>query len=158
MRWDLIDKFEVLRKGEYSRAYKKFKGTEDFFKEHLPGFPRVPEPLFLEMIAQAGGVLYGLNEDYKKDIILAKITQAEFGAPVVPPCELVVEAKIDEEREEAAWVSGSVKKGSDIVARANIMLVTMALEPGKDEGIVFNNHFLKTYDIRNVAAQSGSSS
>ncbi len=156
MRWDLLDKFEVLRKGEYSRARKHFKGTEDFFKENFPGKPAVPEALFLEMIAQAGGVLHGLNDDFKKDVILVKISDAEFGSPVAPPCDLLVEAQIEEEREDGAWISGHVKNGSQTVAKAKILLITFAIEQGKNESIVFNERFLKMYDVRNVACQQGS--
>ena len=43
MRWELITRFEVLKKGKYSRAIKSYAGTEDFFKEHLPGKPLVPQ-------------------------------------------------------------------------------------------------------------------
>ena len=66
MRWDLIEKFEVLKKGSYGRGIKKFTGQEDFFKENFPGSPRVPEPLFVEMIAQTGRVLFGQGLDFKK--------------------------------------------------------------------------------------------
>ena len=110
MRWDLIDRFEVLKKGSYSRAVKSFEGSEDFFAEHDPGRPRVPEPFYLEMIAQAGGVLFGLGIDFKKEVILAKIEHARFLKVVAPPCAFVVEARIEDQREEGAWISGSVRQ------------------------------------------------
>ena len=154
MRWDLIDRFEVLKKGALSRASKSFKGNEDFFADHEPGHPRVPEPLFLEMIAQTGGVLFGLGIDFKKEVILAKIENARFQAVVVPPCELVVEARIDEEREEGAWILGVVRHQSKTVAEARILLVTMEPLTSSGKKIVFNDHFLKHYDIYNVAKQS----
>ena len=53
----------------------------------------MPEPLFIEMIAQAGGVLFGLGVDFKKEVILAKIEGARFEKTVVPPCRLVIEAR-----------------------------------------------------------------
>ena len=46
MRWDLVTSFQVLKKGSHSRAFKTYSGEEDFFKEHFPGRPRVPEPFF----------------------------------------------------------------------------------------------------------------
>ena len=154
MRWDLIDRFEILKKGEISRAHTSFDGSEDFFAEHDPGRPRVPEPLFLEMIAQAGGVLFGLGIDFKKEVILAKIEGASFKRTVMPPCEFIVEARIEDQREEGAWISGSVSQGREVVATARILLVTM--EPLTDSGgmVVFNDRFLKHYDVYNVARRS----
>lgn len=154
MRWDLIDKFEILKKGEYAKAFKDFSGEEDFFTEHFPGKPLVPEPLFIEMIAQTGGVLFGFGLDFKKEVILAKILNAEFFDAVKPPCRLVAEARIDEEREEGAWVSGEVKLGDKTVAKVSILLVTVdSLQETKTK-IVFNDDFIEHFDIYNVAKAS----
>lgn len=154
MRWDLIDQFETLKKGSYAKAFKNFSGEEDFFAEHYPGAPIVPEPLFIEMVAQTGGVLFGFGLDFKKEVILAKILEAEFFETVKPPCCLVTEAKIDEEREEGAWVSGIVKLGEKIVAKASILLVTVdSLQENKSK-IVFNDDFIEHFDIYNIAKAS----
>ena len=154
MRWDLIEKFEILKKGEYAAAVKSFTGREDFFSEHFPGHPLVPEPLFVEMIAQAGGVLFGLGLDFKKEVILAKILNASFFRAVRPPCSFWVEVRIDEEREEGAWISGFVKQGDETIAKASILLVTIdSLEANKKK-IVFNDDFLEHFDVYNVAKAS----
>jgi 3-hydroxyacyl-[acyl-carrier-protein] dehydratase len=155
MRWDLIDKFEVLKKGRFSRAVKSFSGDEDFFSENFPGHPLVPETLLLEMIAQAGGVLFGLSLDFKKEVILAKISNASFGKPVPPPCRLSVEARLEEEREEGAWISGAVKAAGQTVAQAKMLLVTFeSLERSFAGKVVFNEGFLNHFDIYNVAKMS----
>ena len=157
MRWDLVDSFEVLKKGSVSKAWKSFDGTEDFFQGHFPSKPVVPGTLLIEMIAQAGGVLYGLGLDFKKEVILAKIALAFFPKEVFPPCRLWIEANLEKEREEGAWVSGTVKLNGELVANAEILLVTMdALEEGRQESVVFNDGFLKHYDIYNVAKASQS--
>src|SRR3989338_5342913 len=154
MRWDLIDRFEILQKGKYSRARKSFTGGEDFFSEHFPGRPMVPETLLLEMIAQTGGVLYGLGLDFKKEVILAKIADARFGAPAFPPCEFTIEVTLEEEREEGAWVSGVVRLEGAEAARAKILLAAVDSLADK-KNIVFNDHFLKHYDVYNVAKACG---
>lgn len=155
MRWELVDKFEVIKKGALSRATKSFSGKEDFFAEHHPGSPTVPEPLFIEMVAQAGGVLYGLGIGFKKEVILAKIEGVSFPKPVHPPCRLDIEAVIEEEREEGAWIAGTVREKGVLVASVKLMLVAVeslsGLAPGK---IVFNDKFLSHYDIWNVAQKS----
>jgi 3-hydroxyacyl-[acyl-carrier-protein] dehydratase len=155
MRWDLIDKFDVLQKGRYARAFKGFSGKEDFFGEHFPGKPLVPEPLFIEMIAQTGGVLFGLGLDFKKEVILAKIENGSFFKEVGPPCSFLIEAVIDEEREDGAWISGTVKMGNDTVARVRLLLAVVESLAGNIGGkIVFNSTFLKHFDVYEVAKMS----
>ena len=155
MRWDLIEKFEILQKGKYAAAVKSFSGHEDFFSEHFPGNPLVPEPLFVEMIAQTGGVLFGLGIDFKKEVILAKILDAHFFRPVKPPCHFLIETRIDDEREEGAWVSGSVKLGDEMIAEASVLLVTMDSLNENKKKIVFNDDFLQYFDIYNIAQAGG---
>jgi 3-hydroxyacyl-[acyl-carrier-protein] dehydratase len=156
MRWQLIDEFELLKKGSRSRAHKFFSGKEDFFQDHFPGKPIVPQTLLIEMIAQTGGVLYGLDIDFKKEVILVKVDGADFPEIAVPPCMLSVEGKIDEESEAGAWISGVVKCKDAVVGRARIMLAAMdELVKDSTRKIVFNDRFLSHYRILQVAAESG---
>ena len=155
MRWDLVDKFEVLQKGRRACARKSFSGREDFFSEHHPGKPVMPEPFFIEMIAQTGGVVFGLGFDFKKEVILAKIESARFFTPVSPPCAFQIEALIEEEREEGAWISGTVNQKGAKVAQARILLVAVDSLSGHPGGrIVFSEHFLKQYQIYEIAKAS----
>lgn len=159
MRWDLVEKFEVLKKNERAVARRSFSGREDFFQDHFPGHPIVPQTLLLEMIAQTGGVLFGLGFDFKKEVILAKVEKASFPKEVGPPCELVAEAHLEEVREEGAWISGTVSRGPQVVARARLLLVTMEnLEPGQLRSVVFSERFLKHFDIYRIARESEASS
>ena len=155
MRWDLLDRFDLLKKNELARAVKSFSGKEDFFAEHHPGSPWVPEPLMIEMIAQAGGVLYGLGIGFKKEVILVKIEDALFHSAVRPPCEFRVEASIGDEREEGAWIVGKVHLGGKLIASARVLLIAIESLNGLEAGkIVFNDGFLSHYDIWNVAKKS----
>lgn len=158
MRWNLVDTFLTLKRHRYSRARKRLEGTEDFFEDHMPGYPMVPQTLMVEMIAQTGGVLYGVDIDFKKEVIFAKITEAEFPEVIQPPCDLDIEAEILEENESAVRLRGVVKANGRIAARAEIMLAAMesldadATAAGKK--IVFNDNFLNHYEIREVAKRS----
>ena len=158
MQWDLLERFEVIQKGGYAKAQKSFNGNEDFFEEHYPSKPVVPEPFFIEMIAQTGGVLFGLELNFEKEIVLAKVSRAIFQSSVAPPCRLDVEAKIDEQREEGAWISGTVKKDGEIVAVAQLLLVTMdSLDGSGKKHVVFSPYFLGHFDIYNIAKRSEAS-
>ena len=154
MRWDLITRFEVLKRGVSSRAVKSYSGREDFFSEHFPGKPQVPQPFFVEMIAQAGGALFGLGLDFRREVVLAKIEDAEFYREVAPPCDLLIDARIEDEREDGAWISGVVTQNGEKVAQAKILLAAVeGLVDGK-KNIVFNEHFMKKYNILAIAKKS----
>ena len=154
MRWDMVTRFDVLSKGVYSKAVKSYSGTEDFFKEHFPGNPQVPQPFFIEMIAQAGGVIFGLGLDFKKEVILAKIESAEFYRQASPPCELVIEARIEEKRDDGAWIAGTVALNNEKVASARILLAAVDALTNDKKPIVFNDRFMNSYDILAVARKS----
>ena len=155
MRWDILDRFEVLKKNELARAVKSFSGKEDFFAEHVPGSPRVPEPFYVEMIAQTGGVLFGLGIGFKKEVILVKIEDAVFQAAVRPPCTFEIEARLGEASEEGAWIAGTVSQGGKTVASARVMLIAIdKLNGGTPGKTVFNDGFLSHFDIWNIAKKS----
>lgn len=154
MRWDLIDRFELLQRGRKSRACKSFSGNEDFFSEHFPASPRVPEPLLIEMVAQAGGVLYGMGLDFAKEVILAKVDHARFFVPIEPPCELTVETHIAEEREEGAWIEGEVLWKNKTVAEVRLFLIAIEGLEGGLQKVVFNDKLLAHYDVFAVANRS----
>lgn len=156
MRWDLLDKFELLQRSVRSRAVKSLTGREDLFAEHYPGKPVLPEPLLIEMVAQAGGVLFGLGLDFKKEVILAKINAAEFPREITPPCTLTIDARLEDEREEGAQIEGTVTTASgDIAARVELMLVSMDSLQGVPGGqVVFPKSFLEHYDVFNIAKLS----
>ncbi|OGW90952.1 MAG: hypothetical protein A3D28_01195 [Omnitrophica bacterium RIFCSPHIGHO2_02_FULL_63_14] len=148
MRWDLLEKIEVLDKGRRSGARRSFHGLEDFFDEHYPGHRVVPETLLLEMIAQAAGVLVGYADKFQKEVILAKISEAKFPVQAEPPCMLLVEARLEEAREEGAWVFGTVKIKDQVVAEARMLLVRMDKVAGAPEGpVVFSDKFLKHHGL-----------
>ena len=153
MRWDLIDKFEILKKSSHARALKLFVGDEDFFEEHYASKALVPDPFFIEMIAQAGGVLFGLELGFNKEVILAKIEFARFFKTVTPPCQFIIEASLTEAREDGAWISGAVWLGKDKIAEAKLLLVAIEALDSKKK-IVFNDNFLKHYDVFEVAKMS----
>ena len=65
MRWLLLEKVHSIRKGEKAVASAK-----------VPRAPYSLEVLFIEMMAQTGGLLVGAESNYQKDLIFAKIESA----------------------------------------------------------------------------------
>ena len=65
MRWLLLDQVQSILKGKKAVTLSK-----------VPQAPYSSEVLFIEMMAQTGGLLVGAESDYQKDLIFAKIEQA----------------------------------------------------------------------------------
>ena len=155
MRWDLVDQFTVIKKGRFSRAFKNFTGKEDFFADHFSSQPEVPGTLLVEMMAQAGGILFGVEIDFKKEVILAKISEVCFPRVALPPCRLDIETHLEQQSELGAWIRGTVKHADETVAQAEIFLVTMDfLGDKQDQSVVFGEKFFKHYNIKEILRMS----
>lgn len=157
MRWILVDHFSHLEKGRYARGVRAFTRSEGAVSDFYPCYPVMPPPLILEMMAQVGGMLVGATIDFGKEVVLAKITDAEFAAPVPPPALFVIEAKMGDLGDDAGMAECQVSVEGSVVARANIFfgLFTHLAEEGK-KSIVFSKDFMESFAIRQTIAQAAS--
>jgi 3-hydroxyacyl-[acyl-carrier-protein] dehydratase len=91
MRWILVDQFTHIEKGQSARGVRAFTRSEAAVSDLYPCYPVMPPTLILEMMAQVGGILVGSTIDFGKEVVLAKITDAEFSAAVTPPALFEIE-------------------------------------------------------------------
>src|SRR6516165_3820256 len=108
MRWIWIDRFVKFERGKSARAVKKLSLAEDYFDEHLPGYPIMPACFILEGLAQTGGILVGEANDFKEKVVLAKITSARFQREAIAGETLVYDVELVTLRPEGASVAGKV--------------------------------------------------
>jgi 3-hydroxyacyl-[acyl-carrier-protein] dehydratase len=108
MRWIWIDRFVKFESGKSARAMKKLSLAEDYFEQHLPGFPIMPACFILEGLAQTGGILVGEANDFKEKVVLAKITSANFEREALAGETLIYDVEMLTLRPEAASVAGKV--------------------------------------------------
>jgi len=94
MRWIWIDRFLSFERGKKARALKNLSLAEDYFQQHLPGYPIMPACFILEGLAQTGGILVGEANDFKEKVVLAKITSARFQREAVAGETLMYETEI----------------------------------------------------------------
>src|SRR3954454_22887906 len=106
MRWIWIDRFVKFERGKSARALKKLSLAEDYFEQHLPGYPIMPACFILDGLAQTGGNLVGEACDFKEKVVLAKITSARFEREVIAGETLVYETEILTLRPEGASIVG----------------------------------------------------
>ena len=108
MRWIWIDRFVKFERGKSARAVKKLSLAEDYFQQHLPGYPIMPACFILEGLAQTGGILVGEANDFKEKVVLAKITSARFHREAVAGETLLYDTEIITLRPEGASIAGKV--------------------------------------------------
>ena len=125
MRWMWVDRFLALKKGAYARAVKNVTLAEEHLHDYSPYYPMMPAPLMIESMAQTGGVLAGYSDDFRHEVILAKIEEATFGKPVVPGDQVTIEARLLESREEGCRVDCRCSVDGEEVAAATIMFVNL---------------------------------
>src|SRR5437660_11951015 len=102
MRWIWIDRFVKFERGKSARAIKKLSLAEDYFEQHLPGYPIMPACFILEGLAQTRGILVGEANDFKEKVVLAKITSAKFAREALAGETLTYECDILPLRPERA--------------------------------------------------------
>jgi 3-hydroxyacyl-[acyl-carrier-protein] dehydratase len=108
MRWIWIDRFLTFERGKTARAVKKLSLAEDYFEQHLPGYPIMPACFILEGLAQTGGILVGEANDFKEKVVLAKITSARFQREAIAGETLLYDVELVTLRPEGASIVGKV--------------------------------------------------
>ena len=108
MRWIWIDRFLKFEPRKSARAIKNLSLAEDYFEQHLPGYPIMPACFILEGLAQTGGILVGEANDFKEKVVLAKITSARFIREAVAGEVLIYDVEMLTLRPEGASVVGKV--------------------------------------------------
>src|ERR1700757_1180408 len=127
MRWIWIDRFLEFQPGKSARALKCLSLAEDHFADHFPGFPVMPAPLILEGLAQTGGILVGEANQYRENVVLAKMS-AKFHREAMAGEQLTYTTRIVDLNETGARVSGQVRCGDELVAEADIMFAHVTAE------------------------------
>jgi len=137
MRWLLLEKVRSIHKGKKAVASSK-----------VPQAPYSSEVLFIEMMAQTGGLLAGAESDYKKDIIFAKIETANILSVPKPGTPLQIEAWSESLGTEGGWFEATITCAEGLVARAKFLLMMVGLSSGQRKSITFHEAFMNHFNVR----------
>jgi 3-hydroxyacyl-[acyl-carrier-protein] dehydratase len=121
MRWIWIDKFVEFRSGQFARATKTVSMAEEPLRDHFVGYPVMPNSLIIEGMAQTGGILVGEAQDFKRLVILAKLSRVDFSDSALPGDQLVYEATLTELRDEGSAVEAKAFVNGRPLATAEIV-------------------------------------
>ena len=80
----------------------------------------MPSSLILEGLAQTGGLLVAQQHDFLRNVVLAKVSRAQFHLPAFPGDTLRYHAKIENLKLEGASVSLTSHIGDRLQAEADV--------------------------------------
>jgi len=144
MRWLLLEKVHSIHKGKKAVAFSK-----------VPKAPYSSEVLFIEMMAQTGGLLVGAESDYQKNLIFAKIENATITNVPKPGTPLQIEAWSESLGAEGGWFEATVTCAEGLVAQAKLLLMAVGgLSAGQTKSITFHEAFMNHFNIRKKIIQS----
>jgi len=155
MRWIWIDRFTAFESRRSATAVKCLSLAEDHFADHFPGFPVMPAPLILEGLAQTGGILVGEANQFRENVVLAKMS-AKFHREAMAGEMLTYSTRIVDLGETGARVSGEVRCGADVIVEADIMFAHVSpeqLPPGvPDPKFVFSGELAQLLRMAEAVA------
>ena len=111
--FQMIEKIEEIRGGEYAKGIKNVSINEPYFMGHFPDSPIMPGVLIVESCAQLCSlVIEKPAEDLEKNLyVLLKIDGFKFVKPVIPGDQL--EISVNKTKK------GGVLVGFDCVVKVN---------------------------------------
>ncbi|MCD6459851.1 beta-hydroxyacyl-ACP dehydratase [bacterium] len=154
MRWILIDRFIELKKNEYAKAIKNVTMGEDHIHDQFPSYPIMPNSLIIESMAQTGGILAGYSLDYKRQIFLAKIQKAIFKKIVRPGDQMILQAWLDDLRDEGCRIRAVATVDGEQAALADIMFVGLTKPNGgnsyggNEDEFIFGRELLSVLNLK----------
>jgi len=148
MRWIWIDRFLEFQRGKSARAVKNLSLAEDYFADHLPGYPIMPGTLILEGLAQTGGILVGEANDFREKVVLAKIPWARFHREVVAGEQLIYDVQLLHLRPEGAAVEGRASVGEELVAETEIFFAH--LDKARSQQLFGDRNFVFSGELKSM--------
>lgn len=126
----LIDK--VLQVNDDSIiAVKNVSGNEGYFNGHFPTFSVMPGVLQVEAMAQASGLILGLNQkfDAKSEMaFFAGLEEVKFKQMVKPGDQLTIKANIQAYKRSVLKTYSECFVDNQIVSLAHLVLVIKKVE------------------------------
>jgi 3-hydroxyacyl-[acyl-carrier-protein] dehydratase len=122
----LIDKVEAVDAAAGTiRASAQVPVQSTIFEGHFPGYPILPGVLMIESMAQTGGNLVLVLENFLRMPFLAQVEHAKLRRFVEPGTALTVTASLVHLGSGYAVTQAKVESASGVVAEAGIRFRTL---------------------------------
>ena|SRR3972149_8498432 len=120
MKFSFVNKILEMVPGKSILAEKKIGSSEEYFKDHFPGFPVVPGVLLTEMMAQTAGKCLDAERRPRGKAMLAQIRSAKFRKWVEPGQTALIYANITANQESYATANCRVEVNNQTVCKAEL--------------------------------------
>lgn len=134
MRYFMIDRVTEFKTGISASAIKNVSLTEDVLHDHFPDYPILPGAFVIEAMAQLGGFLLEMSLNSPALIrraLLAQIDKAKFYRPAEPGDQLLLNAQIAEQMDDAAKINIIVTISGEKMATAKLTFIMKAIDSEK---------------------------
>ena len=125
MSWIWLDGVVEFKRSQSIKAWKKWENS-------------FPPAYLIEMIAQAGAILLGLETDFQQDIVFTKIEAMEFSGQPQEGERLEIEVQVDGLRQEGGWFQGRIFQDGNKILEGKVLLMNVGrLRPDGQGPITF---------------------
>ncbi len=132
MRWFWIDRFKEFVSGSHAVAIKCVSLSDEPVDDYSPGRPYYPASLIVEGLAQTGGLLIAQQSDFKKRVVLAKVTRAGFLFQACPGDVMVFSTKVVSLQDGGGIATGTVHVNDELLCEIDL---TFAYLDDRFEGV-----------------------
>ena len=120
MRWFWIDRFVTFESGRRAEAVKAVSLAEEHIDGYFDGFPVMTPTLTIEGFAQMGGLLVGQQSEFRKNIVLAKVSRAAVHRYARPGDLLRYSVEIQTLQDDGGLVSARSHVGEELLMEADL--------------------------------------
>jgi 3-hydroxyacyl-[acyl-carrier-protein] dehydratase len=124
MKFQLIDRIELLQPGEKIVTVKTLSLAEEYLADHFPSFPILPGVLMIEAMTQSAAWLVRLAQDYANSIVVLKSARnARYSYFLRPGNTLRCEVALKKMSDDSATftASGSVGETPAVSVKLELM-------------------------------------
>lgn len=144
MRWFWADRFTEFASGKSATAIKRVSLSEPHLHDHCEDFPHMPVSLVIEGCALTGGLLVAEANQYHERVVLAKVSHARFGRPILGGDSLRYLAKLEDLHADGAVVSFQIELNDEPYGEAELFFAHV------DEARAGSKTLFEPHDMMNL--------
>jgi 3-hydroxyacyl-[acyl-carrier-protein] dehydratase len=134
VRYVLVDRITHLVPGREIAALKNVSVSDDLVTRYRTGDSALPSAMLLEAMAQTAGILAAASTGCSRQPLLAKVQPFAAYGMAVPGDQIVLEATLDDIREEGCRSQVQATVAGRRLADATIYLALMPVDAVAERG------------------------